>query len=203
VGGAVELAGPVYCVGAAGMRVRVRAISTPPISTPPRPPCPPVNEYGWDVSDENFKSQALVSALQGFASAQYRCFVRPGSSIRVSSVYCAADWLVCGCVVSVGVCGCVVCVDVCGVCGMWCVWYTWVCGCLCARILHAHAPLEGRAMVCLPCVRSYVTFSTYLALTDLPGTPDGQDGWGLCNQDSATETITPRASYSAFQAFLK
>jgi len=80
-----------------------------------------VNEYGWDSSDEDFKSQALLSALHGFSSSNF----------------------------------------------------------------------------------SYVTYSTYLALTDLPGTPDSQDGWGLCAQDTTTESITPRPSYSAFQTFLR
>ncbi len=30
-----------------------------------------VNEYGWDTSDEGFKSAALLSALQGFATSNF------------------------------------------------------------------------------------------------------------------------------------
>lgn len=50
---------------------------------------------------------------------------------------------------------------------------------------------------------TYVTNSLYLSLTDLPNTPDSGHGYGLCSQDSATQSITPRASYNAFKAFPK
>jgi len=50
---------------------------------------------------------------------------------------------------------------------------------------------------------SYVLSATYLALSDLPGTPDTGHGWGLMSQNTTAEELSPRPSYVAFQDFVK
>jgi len=50
---------------------------------------------------------------------------------------------------------------------------------------------------------TYVSASMYLSLTDLPNVPDSGHGYGLASQDTAAQTVTPRASYNAFKAFPK
>lgn len=47
------------------------------------------------------------------------------------------------------------------------------------------------------------TMALYLGVTDLPGTPDSDHDYGLCDRDTTSLTITPRASYEAFSAHPK
>lgn len=79
----------------------------------------------------------------------------------------------------------------------------------CAGGIQEHIPLRtgvrfwGRMRRRPPHEHVVAQMATYLCLTDLPSTPDSGHDYGLCSQDTATETISPRPSYVAFQQFPK